>query len=716
MFIDFETYSEAGLFFEDGRWRKIVPKSAQSSLALVGAWEYSRHPSTEVLLLAYGHTLGDVSVWRAGDPLPMSLLQHIATGGLVHAYNSFFEYSIWTNVITARMGWPSLPLRQVRDTMAKVRAAGLPDSLETAGRVLDVKHQKLSTGGDLIKTFSLPRNPTKRDATRRVPLAADPVAARKFADYCQRDVQAEMEIDGRLPDLSPDELLVWMLDQRINARGVAVDVEGAAACLDVVTAAVGRYTPELIELTGGAVQTASEVADMREWLARRGWRTEDLDEESVTALLGLDLPADVRRVLQIREALAGSSTKKISAMLRTVSSDGRIRGMFQYHGAATGRWTGKGAQPQNLPNSGPSVKHCACGAWYAARMDTCPRCATGGHKAQEWCTEAVDFTLGMLCATDGSDARLDALVLHFGDALHAVSACLRGLFIAAPGHELIGSDYSAIEAVVLAALAGEEWRLDVFRTHGKIYEMSAAKISGVPFEEIIAHHKATGTHHPLRKTVGKVAELASGYQGWWGAWCNFGADKFMSEAEGVEAIKRWRNESPMIVRMWRGLEDCARSAIRYPGTRHQWRSITYEVQDEVLYCTLPSGRRIAYQQPYLQAVEKYGRWTDQVCYMGVDPKTKTKTKQYGPRTTYGGKLTENVVQAAARDVLAYALVRLEDAGYPIVLHVHDEVVAEVPEGFGSIQQFESIMSEATAWSTGWPIRAGGGWRGRRYRK
>lgn len=712
MFIDFETYSEAGLFFDENRWRKIVAKSSQTSLGIVGAWEYSRHPSTEVLLLAYGRTLDDVKVWRAGDRLPLELLQHIATGGLVHAYNSFFEYSIWANVCTARMGWPSLPLRQVRDTMTKVRAAGLPDDLETAGRVLDVKHQKLSTGSDLIKKFSLPRSPTKKDATRRVPLAADPVAARQFADYCKRDVQAEMEIDGRLPDLSPDELLVWMVDQRVNARGVTVDIEGATACLDVVTAAVARYTPELIELTGGAVQTASEVANMREWLARRGWRTEDLDEESVTAMLELDLPPDVRRVLQIREALAGSSTKKLNAMLRTVGADGRVRGMFQYHGAATGRWTGKGAQPQNLPNSGPRVHQCACGVWYGAQRSACPVCSGAQYEAHEWCPEVVDATLALLARCDTPEAKLDALVLYYGDALYATSACLRGLFIAAPGHELIGSDYSAIEAVVLAALAGEQWRLDVFGSHGKIYEMSAARITGVPFEEIIAHKERTKEHHPLRKTIGKVAELASGYQGWWGAWCNFGADKFMSEEEGCAAIKRWRADSPMIPRMWYGLEDCAREAIRKPGTVQQYRSITFQVTDEVLWCTLPSGRRMAYQQPCLVAAEKWGRPVDQICYMGVDP----KTKQWALRTTYGGKLTENVVQAVARDLLAYAMVRLEDAGYPVVLHVHDEIIAEVPVGFGSVEQFEAIMTEATTWSVGWPVRAGGGWRGRRYRK
>ena len=276
---------------------------------------------------------------------------------------------------------------------------------------------------------------------------------------------------------------------------------------------------------------------------------------------------------------------------------------------------------------------------------------------------------------------------------------------------MICSDYSAIEAVVLAQLAGEQWRIDVFNTHGKIYEMSAAKITGIPFDEIIDHKKRTGDHHPARGKIGKVAELASGYQGWVGAWKAFGADKHLSEDEIKSAVIAWRNESPAIVEFWRGLETAAHNAVMNPGHAYGYRDIAYKMSGDVLYCRLPSGRFIIYHNPRLVTADRFGKPVTKLTYMRND-----SIYGWGRDDTYGGRLAENTVQAVSRDILAHAMPRLEAAGYKIVLHVHDEVAAEVPEGFGSVDELERIMGDLPAWAAGWPVRAAGGWRGVRYRK
>jgi DNA polymerase len=305
------------------------------------------------------------------------------------------------------------------------------------------------------------------------------------------------------------------------------------------------------------------------------------------------------------------------------------------------------------------------------------------------------------------------------------------MFVAAPGHDLIASDYSAIEAVVLAELAGEKWRQEVFRTHGKIYEMSASKISGVPFEEMMEHRKRTGQHHPLRKTIGKVAELASGYQGWVGAWKAFGADEFMSEEEMKTAILKWRAESPNIVEFWGGqtrrlpfggsvqeyygIEGAAISAVLVSGQEFSHRGVTYFCQGDVLYCRLLSGRYLTYHRPRLEPSQKrFGEHS--LSYEGWNTNPKNGPIGWIRMQTWGGRLVENLVQATARDIQREALVRQERAGYKIVLHVYDENVAEVPEGWGSVEEFEMIMSTMPAWAADWPVRAAGGWRGKRYRK
>lgn len=716
---DFETYSEAGLIYnEDSKKWVPIAKNERNGIAAVGAFVYSEHPSTEVLSLAYNLKDGrGPRQWLPGMQPPYELFNHILQGGLLEAANSGFEYSIWLNVCHKRMGWPALPIEQLRDTLAKARAHSLPGALGKIAKVLEVSDQKIDDGKRLIQKFSVPRAPTKTDHRLRIhPYDPDvSIDAQKFFDYNIGDIKAESAVSACIPDLDPYELKLWLLDQKINFRGVHIDHESVDACIEIVRQATEKYTSELVSLTGGSVQTPGEISKLKEWIGTqgiflRGMTADDVDD----ALKRPDLPANVKRALEIRSSLGAASVKKLYAISRRLCSDKRIRDIFAYCGAdRTGRWAGRGPQPQNLPNSGPKVVRCdpinGCGHYYV-KQDKCPWCSAQDWAAhpEEWSVDAVEDALTVI-----KYKRLDLVEKVFGDAIAAVSGCLRGMFVPAPSKDFLCSDYSAIEAVVLAALAGEEWRLEVFRTHGKIYEMSASKITGIPFEEFAKHKAETGQHHPMRKKVGKVAELASGFQGGPGAWKNFGADEFMTDEEIKENIKKWRAESPNIVKFWYGLEEAAISAVQNPGHCFSYRGLTYGVKDDVLYCRLLSGRKLAYHQPRLHPdVTPWGKDVMKLTYMGMD----SVTKQWVRLDTYGGKLCENLVQATARDILAEALLNADAAGYDPVMHIHDEMVVEVPEGFGTIEELERIMATLPEWCKDWPIKAAGGWRGKRYRK
>jgi DNA polymerase len=548
------------------------------------------------------------------------------------------------------------------------------------------------------------RNPTKNDPRRRIHPGDDPADAVKLYRYNMDDVSTEREIGGIIPELSAWELDVWQMDQRINARGVCIDQDRLQRLIGFIKAAGVEYGKELSQITGGFVQSGGQTEKMREWLAGRGHPVENVKAPTVKAKLTDPLlPPDCRRVLELRQRLSKESIKKTFAIERRLSGDGRLRGLFQYQGGdRTGRWAGRGPQPQNLPSKGPG----------------------------EWSLEQADQV--------AQAPSFEALAEQYENPLAAVSGCLRGLFVAAPGHDLICSDFSAIEAVVIAELAGEGWRQEVFRTHGKIYEMSASKITGVPFEEIMAYPASHGGNdHPLRKSIGKTAELASGYGGWIGAWKRFGADAhFSNDDEIKQAILAWRRESPAIVEFWGkqvredppesyqfrrelyGLEGAALRAILNPGETHSCQSILYQVAGDALYCRLPSDRCLVYHRPRLEeTIDRYSRLSVyKITFEGWNNDYKVGPKGWLRMSTYGGKLAENVTQAVARDLLAYSMLAVEAAGYPIVLHVHDEIVSEVPAGFGSVAEFEQIMSQTPPWAAGWPVRAAGGWRGRRYRK
>ncbi len=710
--MDFETYSDAGYVWNEGKQKwDSAGVGVDRGLQLVGSVAYSEHPSTDVLRLAYDLKDGiGPRLWIPSMAPPQELFDHIARGGLIEAWNCSFEFYIWKNVCHARMGWPELPYYQLRDAMAKAQAHSLPAKLSNCAKALGTL-EKMEEGKRLINKFSKPRKPTKKDPRKRILPDDDTADAELLGQYCIGDIASESEISKTLPDLDTDELELWLLDQKINTTGCYIDAAALKACTEIVNATIAKHTRELNTITNGVIETVNQSKEIVGWLGAHGIITKSIDKEHVELLLAReDVQGVPRRVLEIRKLIGSSAVKKLFSINHRISKDGRLRGLFAFCGAdRTGRFAGRGPQPQNLPNSGPKVGLCEkCGHVHGLKCQSCPKCGEDAfRKTIDWGIQGVDSALEL--AISGG---LEALENEYDDIIECVSGCLRGLFVAPPENDFISSDYSAIEAVVLAMLSGEQWRIDVFRDHGKIYEMSASKITGISFDEMMRYKKETGEHHPSRKKIGKVSELASGYQGGIGAWKNFGADKFMTDPEIKDAIKLWRKESPMIVKFWEGVQDAAINAVKHPGSCFAYRGVTYGVKGDVLYCQLPSGRKLSYHAPQLhRELTPWHKEVDKLTYMG-------NHSVYGWQRldTYGGKLTENIVQAVARDILTHAMVKLDKAGYNLTLHIHDEVVAEVPKGWGSVEELERIMAQMPPWASDWPISAAGGWRGKRYRK
>lgn len=751
--MDVETFSAAGFVWDrvDGKWTCLPgAPGSKKGLPIVGAAVYATHESTELLSLAYNLKDGyGQRRWRQGDPPPLALFQYIAAGGLLECWNSGFEHWIWNQHCVPILGWPPLPLAQLRCCMAKARAHAMPGKLEKFGEVARLKIQKDKEGARLLKKFSIPRDPTKKDPRTRIRLDDDPADAHQLFNYNGTDIETEAEASSILPDLSPDELAYWLCDQEINYRGVAVDVAAVDDCISVVEQVFEKYNGRLRVLTGGAVEQGSQTERLKTWLLTRGVQMFAMDEEAVDAMLADTwIPNDAREALEIRGRVASASIKKLFTIRNQKSKWQRIHDLINYHAARTGRDGGQDAQTQNLPKFGPKIfgpsKKWAgcCGHYWGAHRHQCPWCGfivPPTLEPQEWSAVAHADAFTIL-----STRSLDIVEAFYGDAFTLIIGCLRGLFIAATGHELIASDYSAIEAVVNAALSGCEWRLDVFRTGKDIYYASAAKITGKTYEYYEKYKAENNKHHPDRQPFGKVAELSSGYGGYVGAWVQFGADEYFTEAEIKQHVMRWRAESPEIVEFWGGqfrgnpfrpatvyreyfgLEGMAIQAVLYPGQRFTYhanhkdaRPITYVVYGDVLYCILPSGRPLAYHKPRLIPASK-GPWAQHgalsLTFFGWNTNAKMGPFGWICMDTYGGKLCENVVQAVSRDILRDAVIRFRDTIYKIVLRVHDELVAEKPIGLGSLEEYERIMAEMPWWAFGWPIFAKGGWIGPRYLK
>lgn len=745
--IDFETYSEAGFVWNgdhinargkpEPKWDALpgVSNPKDKGLGSVGACVYSEHPTTEILFAWYDLKDGlGARYWEPGMPFPEDLRAHIEAGGLMESHNAGFEFWIWLNIWCKRYGFPMIPSAQQRCSMAKARAHALPGSLSELGKVLRLTLQKDPAGDVLIKKFSVPQKPSAKDPRVRHRMSEDLIEAERFRRYGRRDIETEAEASSRIPDLSPSELEWWLIDQAINRRGVGVDVQSVRSAINIIEQAFARYNAELLAVTNGVVPDANKLQQLNAWLATQGVYTSSLDADHVEELMKERhrFPPAAARAIEIRSLIGSAAVKKLYAMNNQASQAGRLHDLFGYHAARTGRTNGTGPQPTNLPNSGPEVNRCVCGRHYGRSKPACPWCGLltpppppaplPNRSVIEWCAEAAADAIETIKL--GS---LDYVEAFWDSAVEIVSASLRGMYVAAEGCDLISSDYTAIEAVVLAELAGEQWRIDLFKAGGKIYEASGAKIFGITYEEAIEYKERTGNHHKCRK-VGKIAELAGGYQGWIGAYKQFGADEFMTDDEIKKAVLAWRAASPNIVELWGGqerggwnnkraeyygLEGMAIQAVANPGQEFSYRGITYFMRGDVLYCRLLSGRLLTYHKPLLRPGD---RSPLALSYMGWNTNPKMGAIGWVRMDTYGGKLTENVVQATARDILVHAIVNLWRRGYLTVLHIYDEIVAEIAKGFGSIEEFEAVMNDLPEFAQGWPVSASGGWRGPRFRK
>lgn len=672
--MDFETYSEAGYCWDAARNKWSSPDGAPGTtrgLGVVGAAAYSEHASTEVLTFAYDLKDGlGARVWLPGMPGPADLFDYLKSGGLVEAWNVGFERLIWLNVCRRRYGWPNLPLNQLRCAMAKARAHGLPGKLAIAGDVMDVSTKKDKEGDRLLKLFSMPRTPTKTDARRRITLNDAPDDAQRLISYNVDDIAAEAGVSLVCPDLEGDELDFWLADQAINHRGVAVDRLGVENCIAIIEQAHTLYNKELADLTGGAVMRASELAKLQQWLHGQGVHMDAMDEDAIDAQLkrladdvqdGCTDPAEISaawRALEIRKAVGSASVKKVFAMRLQMCSDDRLRELFSYHAARTGRPTGNGPQPTNLPKAGPKVYRCGCGR-HSSNAKACtwcgvPRAPGKPSSTVEWGVDAAEDALEVIASRD-----LATVQHHFGDAMLTVSGCLRSLFCAGPGKELVSSDFTAIEAVVLAALAGEQWRLDVFRARTDIYLESISRSTGISVAEMKAFKAERGMHHPLRQK-GKIQELSLGFGGYIGALRAFGAEG--TDQELKEQVLSWRAASPAIVEFWGGqsrdfgrvpgmygLEGAAVAAVQNPG---QWYAvprldgtlsgISYGVKGDVLYCELPSRRFLAYHRPRLRAADQAWRGL-RLTFEGYNTNAKKGPPGWMTMDLYGGLLAENCI-------------------------------------------------------------------------
>jgi DNA polymerase len=636
--IDIETYSSADL------------KSC-------GVYKYTEAEDFEILLFGYSMDGGPVKVTDLLiDPLPYEVV--IALNNpyvLKTAHNAAFERTC----IAKHFGL-TLPPEQWECTMAKVAQLGLPLSLDQAAKALGIEDGKKADGKKLIRYFSIPCKPTKTNGmrTRNLP-QHDPEKWLSFIEYCAQDVAVELKIKEKTSffEINETEKKVWKLDQQINDRGILVDPEFVKNAIEFDLAHAEKLTRKAAEISG--LENPNSVSQLKEWLLQEtGETVQSLNKETIPALLKSVSSEAAKHMLEIRQQLSKTSIKKYAAMMEVIGRDNRVRGIHQYYGAnRTGRWAGRLIQPQNMPKN-----------------------------------ELKDLDLARRIVKLGE---LDMLEMLFGDVSGTISQLTRTSFIAKPGCRFIIADFSAIEARVIAWLAGEKWRVDLFNKGGKIYEASASQMFKIPIEQI--------TKGSTYRQRGKIAELALGYQGGPNSIqqmeisTKVPPEDRIPEDERVPLVKKWRKANQKIVQFWYDVNDACIEAVDSGERTGVQYGIEFHTHNDCLFLKLPSGRELVYQKPRL----KEGQRGPAVTYMGMNQ----TTKQWQRQDTYGGKLVENIVQATARDLLAHTMLDLAKWGYTIVMHVHDEVVLEEEYDFSRSQEVADIMSIVPTWAKGLPQSA-----------
>lgn len=748
-----------------------------------GGWKYSLDPTTEVMCLAVRLPHWPAArLWAAPleyswgrqdelDPECLAeLLVWIARGGLVEAHNVFFERAIWRNVCVARMGWPEVREEQWMCSAAKASMHSLPRALGAACAALGLPVQKDGEGRRLMLKLSKPRKPRKAELQllemlRQLEDDMELDRAAEVAEdlrrtgwhnghfwhdsqddlaglfsYCRTDVDSEHGLSDALPDLPEHELRIWRMDQAMNLRGVLADVRLARAALRLVDKVAGEMNRELEAITGVEGIRASSRKTVKEWLAEQGVALSDTQGATLDSWIAKEdfkkAKPHCHRVMVIVREVNRTSTAKYKAVIEMAAADCRIRDLMMYHGAGTGRWSGKGLQPHNFPRG--SIKD-------------------------------MDGAVEVLLTEDVAFIRM-----MYGEVIEALSSALRGVLVASEGRDFMVADYAAIEARVIAWLAHADQALEVFRSGKCIYMDMATSIYGYPVTDkkrqaderqmgkqailglgfgmgfvtfllTCRKYGITFTRQQARKIVGSrwseledymeryffperalpqsadARELAAARKN--GSARRRRLQKAELELKDVvhelilmkHIVDAYRAKYPMIVQMWQDVEDAAVAAIRSPGRRVESRlgRCTFVVEKRFLKCYLPSGRALYYCDPRL--VNRKTPWGDDkpvILFMGVDP----FTKQWSVQDTYGGKLVENITQATARDLMAEAMVAADESGvYDVILSVHDELIAEVDEGLGTVEEFEELMARTPRWADGCPVKAEG-WRGKRYRK
>lgn len=669
-----------------------------------GSWRYSLDPTTEAMCLAFRlphWTKGRTALWHPAYPhlqipeaecpeLP-ELFYWILSGEIVEAHNAWFERGIWTNIMAPKHGWPKVPTSSWRCSAAKAAAHALPRKLEDANKALKLSILKDEAGSKMMKKLSKPRKPHKKELDAWE-AAGRPILwyeAREWFEilwaYCRQDVLAEEALSAHIPDLSPTETAIYLLDQTMNEYGVRVDLPAIDVALRLIDAETTQLNAELAEITEGRVERVTQRARLLAWLKDLGVTLYDTQKQTIDDLLteaasgeemvpwvseSGTLPPAAQRALEILRELGKSSTAKYEAMQAWVCPDERIHGSLLYHGASTGRWSGAGVQPHNFPKG--TIK-----PW---NMD--------------------DAWLFLLHSTR------EQILAYWGSVMAPLSQGLRGAIIPSAGKKLFVADYAAIEARVLLWLAEDDEHLDIFRRGEDIYCEMASHIYG---------HTVTKHEHPEKRQLGKVAILGLGYQ--------MGASKFVATAAtygitieepfALEVVTTYRSTFWLVKQLWWDQEEAAVQAVDRPGKPVQCGRVTWLKTGQFLYATLPSGRRLAYPFPQIKSVRTpWDTIKAQLSYMGINP----YNHQWRRQTTYGGMIVENLVQAISRDIMAHAMQTLAATDvYQPILTVHDELVAEAHPVLGDDATFLSLVTSLPEWAEGCPIEAEG-WSGVRYHK
>jgi len=649
IYIDFETRSEVD-----------IRKS--------GSWVYSVHPSTEILCLAVKLNENPVELLQKGSIRPytpeghsLGLTTKIEQGELVEAHNAFFEKAIWQNIMVKRYGWPEIKPEQWRCSASSAAYHALPRSLGGAGKTLGLSTIKDDEGKRVMMQLAKPRPKSKIFYEK----SEHPEKFETLYNYCKSDVESEYAIAKRLGDLPEKELEIWQLDQKINMRGVPIDIEAVNCALKILSEYSDTLNSEIAIITEGVITTIGQRDKIIAWAESRGETLTGLTKDEVVKALPNIKDAKVKRLLEIRQGLSKTSTAKYEAMKNSTASDGRIRDVLMYHGASTGRWTGKLVQFQNLPRG--NIK---------------------------------DMGTAIELIKQGSVGKIELLT---GNVMGFMSSAIRGMVKAPEGKHFLVADFAAIEARVLGWLAGSELMLNQFRKGEDLYKHMASNIYKVDVTEVT----------PEQRQLGKAAILGAGY--------GMGPAKFyetclswgikIHESLAQTAIATYRATYHQVRKLWQDQEKAARTAVR-TGKKITAGKTIWFVKDDFLKCQLPSGRCLHYYKPELREKETKWGMAIELSYMAE------KMGKAFRNGTYGGKLVENITQAVARDLMAEAMVRIEGGGFEIVLSVHDELIVEYP--LDTIRQrplenFCELMSQTPEWATDCPIEAEG-WSGINYKK